>query len=236
MTDGLWKIGDLARRTGVSVRTLHHYDEIGLLSPSHRSEGGHRLYGRDEVIRLQQILSLRQSGFALEQIRELLGREDFDVRAVIDVHLARLRSQIAAQQELCARLEAIAAHYSSATAEEFIQAIEVMTMFEKYYTKEQLDTLARRREQLGEERMRQAPEEWATLMRDVREHMKAGTDPKDERVQALARKWRSLIDEFTGGDPAIEESLKNMYRGETKFAGEQGVDRELGEYLGRALA
>ncbi|MEA2488332.1 MAG: hypothetical protein QOH21_124, partial [Acidobacteriota bacterium] len=62
MTNAHWKIGELAKRTGVSVRTLHHYDEIGLLTPSHRTESGHRLYGREEVIRLQQIVSLRQVG------------------------------------------------------------------------------------------------------------------------------------------------------------------------------
>jgi DNA-binding transcriptional MerR regulator len=230
-----YRIGDLAKRTGVSIRTLHHYDEIGLLSPSHRTESGHRVYGREEVVRLQQILSLRQNGFSLEQIRDALDGA-FDVRQVIDLHLARLREQIAAQQELCARLETIAAHYPTATAEEFIAAIEVMTMFEKYYTKEQLETLAKRRETLGEERMAAAPQEWSTLMQDVREHMRAGTDPKDPRVQALAKKWKSLIDEFTGGDPAIEESLRNMYRSETKFAEEQGVDNGISEYIARALA
>ena len=232
---GSYKIGDLAKRTGVSIRTLHHYDEIGLLSPSHRTESGHRVYGREEVVRLQQILSLRQNGFSLEQVRDALDG-DFDVRSVIELHLARLREQIAAQQELCARLETIAAHYPTATAEEFIQAIEVMTMFEKYYTQEQLETLAKRRELLGEERMVAAPQEWTKLMQDVREHMRAGTDPQDPRVQALAKQWRALIDEFTGGDPAIEESLRNMYRGETKFAEEQGVDQSMTDYIQRALS
>lgn len=235
MTHAFFKIGELAKRTGVSIRTLHHYDEIGLLSPSHRTESGHRLYGREEIVRLQQILSLRQTGFSLEQIREALTHPHFDVQRVIAMHIARLRQQIAAQQELCARLEAIATRYPTATAEEFIQAIEVMTMFEKYYSKDQLETLAKRREMLGEERMARAPQEWATLMSSVREHMRNGTDPKDPRVQQLAKQWRALIDEFTGGDAAIEESLRNMYRSETKFAEEQGVDREIGDYIQRAL-
>jgi len=240
MADTHWKIGELARRTGVSIRTLHHYDEIGLLSPSHRSPSqgsgaGHRQYGREEVVRLQQILSLRQIGFSLEQIRDALGSADFDVLQLIRSHVTRLRKQITAQQELCERLDSIAAHYHSATAEEFIKAIEVMTMFEKYYTQEQLDTLARRRELLGEERMREVPGEWTRLMQDVRAHMAAGTDPKDPRVQELARKWRSLIEEFTGGDAGIEQSLRNLYQGETNLAAEQGVDRELNAYIQAAL-
>src|SRR5436853_6916 len=58
----MWKVGQLAKRTGISVRTLHHYDQIGLLTPSHRTESGHRLYDRDDVVRLQQIVMLRQRG------------------------------------------------------------------------------------------------------------------------------------------------------------------------------
>lgn len=229
-----WKIGEVAERTGLSVRTLHHYDDIGLLRPSHRTPSEHRLYGREELLRLQQIVALRQMGLSLDQIGAALDRGDVDVRELVRSHVARIREQIKIQQELCDRLEMLVEHYHSASAEELIRGIEVMTMFEKYYTKEQLDTLARRREMIGEERMRSVQEEWTTLMRDVRSHMSAGTDPKDPRVQELARKWRSLIEEFTGGDAGIEESLRNMYRSETRLAEEQQVDAEFGEYMRRA--
>jgi DNA-binding transcriptional MerR regulator len=94
------KIGDLASRSGVSIRTLHHYDEIGLLSPSHRTEAGHRVYGRDEVVRLQQILSLRQVGFALEEIRDLLDSKGMGPRQAIELHIARLKEQAATQRWL----------------------------------------------------------------------------------------------------------------------------------------
>ena len=72
MRTGTMKVGTLARKTGLTVRTLHYYDEIGLLSPSRRSEAGYRLYGADDVARLQQIMSLRQLGFSLEDIQALL--------------------------------------------------------------------------------------------------------------------------------------------------------------------
>ena len=236
MTHALWKIGELASRTGVSIRTLHHYDEIGLLSPSHRTPAGHRLYGREEVARLQQVLSLRQLGFSLGEIGDVLDRPGFDARKVIELHIARLRQQIEMQQDLCARLEAVAAHYPSASADEIIKTIEVMTMFDKYYTKEQLDTLAKRREMLGEEHLRAVQEEWPRLMKSVRDEMRAGTDPKDPRVVALARRWMELIHEFTGGDAGIEQSLRNMYRQESQLAEQQGLDGEMNEFIRRALA
>jgi len=90
-------VGELARRTGVSVRTLHHYDEIGLLSPSGRTETGYRLYAAAEIGRLQQIVSLRQMGFSLGEIRACLDGADYSLRQVIALHAARLREQAAAQ-------------------------------------------------------------------------------------------------------------------------------------------
>src|SRR5919206_2272820 len=83
-----WRVGELARRTGVSVRALHYYDEIGLLSPSRRTEAGHRLYCAEDVVRLQQIRSLRALGFGLEEIRECLNDPSFSVQRVIELHIS----------------------------------------------------------------------------------------------------------------------------------------------------
>ncbi|HEX7091807.1 MAG TPA: MerR family transcriptional regulator [Longimicrobiales bacterium] len=238
-----WKVGELARATGLTVRTLHHYDRIGLLQPSARSSAGYRLYGEQDVARLQQIRSLRQLGFTLEQIRELLDRRGGDGAShlrVIEMHLARLREQVRAQQRLCDRLERIAKRLRAAEevpAEELIQSIVEMTMFERYYTPEQLEQLAKRREALGEERIREVEAEWPRLMEEVRAEMEKGTDPSDPRVQALAQRWRALIEEFTGGDPGIAASLKRLYEQETTVHGlDTAAVRAMGEYIGRALA
>src|SRR5438105_8916320 len=118
------KVGELARRTGLTVRTLHHYDEIGLLKPSLHTEAGHRLYTAGDVVRLQQVLSLRQLGFSLEEVRDCLGRLGFSPIEVIRLHLARLREQITLQRRLCERLEAVADRLQAAgevSADEFIR-------------------------------------------------------------------------------------------------------------------
>src|SRR5205085_8718618 len=136
-------------RTGLTIRTLHHYDEIGLLKPSLHTESGHRLYTADDVARLQQVLSLRQLGFSLEQVRDCLGGVGFSPLEVIRLHVARLREQIELQRGLCERLEALAAYFGPAgevSAEAFLQTIEVMTMIEDYYTPEQLESMRKRRE------------------------------------------------------------------------------------------
>ena len=105
-----WKVGELAQRTGLSVRTLHHYDEISLLVPSYRTESGHRLYTVADVARLQQIKSLRQLGFSLDEVRDCLDRADFSPLTLIRTHLARLREQIELQRQLCDQLDKIASH------------------------------------------------------------------------------------------------------------------------------
>ena len=91
----LMKIGELAKQTGLSIRTLHYYDEIELLSPSHRTDVGHRFYSDQDIIRLQQILSLRQLGFSLSEIRECLQSPDYALLQVINLHCARIREQMA---------------------------------------------------------------------------------------------------------------------------------------------
>lgn len=237
MRGTLWQVGELARQTGLSVRTLHYYEEVGVLNPSGRTEAGYRLYSEADVVRLQQIKSLRQLGFSLEEVRDCLGRADFSPQRLLQQHLARLREQIELQQRLCRRLEAIAARLGSAeevSAEEFLRAIEEMTMLEKYYTPEQLEELRQRGEQLGEDRIRAAEAEWQGLIAQVRAEMDKGTDPASEPVRRLARRWRELVNAFTGGNPGIEQSLKRMWQEEQTIHGlDTRAMREMREYLAR---
>ena len=125
------KVGELAQRTGLTVRTLHHYDAIGLLKPSLHSEAGYRLYTASDIARLQQVLSLRQLGFSLDEMRKCLDRPGFAPLEVIGLHLARLREQINSFRSLCERLETLAAHLRAAgevSADEFLNTIEEMTI------------------------------------------------------------------------------------------------------------
>ncbi|WP_370680245.1 MerR family transcriptional regulator [Comamonas sp. GB3 AK4-5] len=92
----------MAQRTGLTVRTLHHYDEIGLLVPSHRSEAGYRMYNRDDLARLHQIQALKQLGFGLAQIGDTLAHNGVSLEQLIVQQIAALDQQV----ELAARLHA----------------------------------------------------------------------------------------------------------------------------------
>jgi hypothetical protein len=100
-----------------------------------------------------------------------------------------------------------------------MEVIKVSENVEKYYTPDQLEYLEGRRREAGEVRIRQVEAEWAELMQQVRAEMEAGTDPSRGRVQALARRWMELVNEFTGGNPGIERSLSMMWRREETIHG-----------------
>ena len=238
-----WKVGALARRTGLTVRALHHYDEIGLLTPSGRTPSGHRLYELADVERLQQIQSLRLMGFPLDEVKRLLDGASLSPRRVIDLHLTRLQEQIAAQSRLAERLTALAIHLDRAegvSMDDLCRMIEAMTTMEKYFTTEQLDTLRTRREGFTEQRAREVQAEWAELIPAVRAKMEAGVAADAPEVLALARRWRSLVEEFTGGDAGISKAVMNMYQHEGPALRQQMGDSvptpEMFAYLGKANA
>lgn len=93
-----WTVGEVAELTRVSVRTLHHYDAVGLLSPSARSEAGYRLYAPADVARLWRILTFRELGFALADIGKLLGSSPEAEREALGLQAALLREQLARTQ------------------------------------------------------------------------------------------------------------------------------------------
>ncbi len=232
------QIGALARATGLTVRTLHHYDEIGLLVPDERSYSGRRLYSEQNVRRLYRIVALRQLGLSLEEIASVLDQNS-DLADAIRQHLARVEESLSLQRRLrrtLNRMLALLEQRREPTLDQFIQAIEETTMIEKYYTPEQQDQLARRRDELGEERIRKAEREWADLIDAVKTEQSAGTDPTDPRMLELARQWRGLIEQFTGGDEGLRQSLATMYRERGPEATSHGMfDSELMQYVGRAL-
>jgi DNA-binding transcriptional MerR regulator len=237
----LRRIGEVAAATGLTVRTLHHYDEIGLLAPSGRSEAGYRLYADEDVRRLYRIAAFRRLGFALGEIGALLDGDGSDPRPVIRAQLDRLDAEVALRERLRARLvrllDALGGDEADAGADLFLEAIEGMTMAEKYYTPDQLEQLEERRSALGDEAIRKAETDWAELIAEADAERAAGTAPTDPRAQELAERWAALIAQFTGGDMGIHASLNTMYETEGAERASRGaLSPELMAWMGEAVA
>jgi MerR family transcriptional regulator, thiopeptide resistance regulator len=228
----MWSVGELARATGVTVRTLHHYDEIGLLAPSERTAAGHRRYGDEDLRRLYRIVALRGLGLALADIRDVLAR-DADLRAAVDDHVRRVDEQVAALGRVRRRLVGIrdALDRGGVTTDQIIDVIEEIRMADSHYTPEQLQQLEDRRRELGEDAIAAAEREWPELIAAVEARRASGTDPAAPEVRALAARWRELVEQFTGGDPGIERSLRSAY---AEHPNAHGMSPDLMAYVARA--
>lgn len=228
----LMKIGELAKQTGLSIRTLHYYDEIGLLSPSHRTEVGHRLYSDQDIIRLQQILSLRQLGFSLKEIIECLETPEFALPKVIDLHRTRIREQMALSRTLLQRLNGIATELEttrSVAVENLIQVMETITMSEQYFTPEQQTALAAR--------FQEREAQWQEMLGLARDVMSQGTDLSSIKVRALAQYWQQIMKSLISGDVEIYESLTKLYQQEGAEAASWGtMDAATFEFILKAVA
>jgi DNA-binding transcriptional MerR regulator len=200
-------------------------DEIGLLKPALHTEAGHRLYTADDIARLQQVRSLRQLGFSLEEIGARLDRPGFSPLEVIHLHVARLREQIELQRRLCARLEGLAAYFRTAeevSADEFLRTIEVMTMMENLCTPGQLKQYEEVAKRVGPEEIRAVEEAWTALLAEVRANR--DLDPASPQAQALAQRWEELTErtmrsyqEF----PELKQAIADNYQ-QGRF---EGFDR-----------
>lgn len=236
----LLSVSQVARRTGVTVRTLHHYEALGLLRPAARSGAGYRLYGEAELRRLQHIVSLKALGLTLDTIRTSLESNSPSLAAAVSGQLSRLREAIARQHALLARLERLAQRLDAGEAidsDTFLSTIEASTVMETYLSSEQLGTIKRRGEMLGAERIREVEQAWPQVIAGMTAALQLGKDPASEEVQPLARKWRALVREFTGGDAGIQQSLNTMFKREAPaMQASTGIDPALMAYACKAIA
>jgi MerR family transcriptional regulator, thiopeptide resistance regulator len=125
-------VGDLAATSGLTVRTLHHYEEIGLLAASLRSAAGHRLYTDEDVERLYRISLLRQLGLPLAAIAQMLDDPAWNVRSALAAHLGEVERQLTAMGQIRSRLLRLVAHHedSGPVTDELLELLEEMTMLE----------------------------------------------------------------------------------------------------------
>jgi DNA-binding transcriptional MerR regulator len=105
-----YSVKQLAKISGVTVRTLHFYDEIDLLKPAYVGANGYRYYEEKQLLRLQQILFFRELGLELRQIQQLLGRSNFDLASALRSHRKLLQAKLERTHELIKTIDETLAH------------------------------------------------------------------------------------------------------------------------------
>jgi DNA-binding transcriptional MerR regulator len=178
-----WRVGELADATGLSVRTLHHYDDIGLLRPGERTSSGHRQYDAADVRRLHRIVSLRGFGLSLAEIGQVLDGELTDPRGLIRTQLDLVEEQIAAADLVRTKLLGVLDGLDRArepSAQTLIELIEVTTAMNRTLTREEYEEMAEQRRRLTESL---TPDELEALNAKRRKAMEALGPEELERMR-----------------------------------------------------
>jgi DNA-binding transcriptional MerR regulator len=211
------KVGAVAAATGLTVRTLHHWDNIGLLSPSGRSPAGHREYAEPDLLRLYQVLALRNLGLSLESIAVCLDAGVDPARLVRD-HLAEVEAAAAELKRRRVKLrrlvEALDADRVPDTAAllEVVRATtpspESARVLARHLDPDQLAELKAHKEAVGPLAHYLLEVEWPELYRRAERYRAAGTAPDDPRVQRLVTRIDELGARFSGGDRELSAGVR----------------------------
>lgn len=189
------KVGELAQRSGLTVRALHHYDQIGLLAPSARSEAGYRLYTAADVARLHAIQALRGLGVPLGQIGQLLASDGSDLPAIVARQARALDQQIAQATALRERLTLLGemlARGAQPEMDDWLGTLGLMNTYARYFSADEI-----RRIVGGWPRV---ADEWQTLVPAMQRAMDAGRPPDAPEVQEMVQRWMGLMHRWMGGD------------------------------------
>lgn len=221
-------VGELSRLTGVTVRALHHYDEIGLIRPSQRSPAGYRLYGDDDVMRLQQVLVFRELGVPLDEIATAIDRAT-DRAALLRKHRAALlekRGRIDAM--VCAvdtALRVLEEGTQKMRAEDFKQLFDGFNpedyeeeARERWGNTDAYKESARRTKQYGKPEWEAIRRESEGIYARLAELMQQGAAAADPAVQAAVEDHRRHIDRwFYPCSKKMHHGLGEMYIADPRF-------------------
>ncbi len=235
----MFTVGELARLTGITVRTLHHYDEIGLVIPSERTAAGYRMYVEADVLRLQQVLLFRELGLPLDEIASAIDTADRE--ALMRQHRSVLLAKRARIDAMLAAMDA----YTGAT----MQPDDVKSMFDGFDPK-QYEVEAREKwgetdayKEAARRTAKYGKAEWAELRAEAdsiyrRLAALMGTPVGDAAVQALVEEHRRHLERwFYPCAVAMHKGLGQMYVGDPRFtANLDKVAPGFARYLADAIA
>jgi DNA-binding transcriptional MerR regulator len=213
------KVGELAALANLTVRTLHHYDSIGLLRPSARSDAGYRLYDRDDVARLHRIQALRAFGMSLSDIGLTLDSPAGSPLAIIDRQLEALEDRMAEARRLRNQLLRVREQLVHGTAPDLStwlttleNTMDMTNVYERYFTKEELQRMPLLRSDA-------AQAEWQGMVEQARGLIESQVPPNADAAKAFALRWLQTFERDTGGDAAVQAKMNMMAEREKEAVG-----------------
>ncbi|WP_080925917.1 MerR family transcriptional regulator [Pseudomonas chlororaphis] len=204
------KVGELALRAGMTVRTLHHYDSLGLLSPSARSSSGNRLYSEADATRLSRIQLLKQNGHSLGQIKQMLEAGSQPPRTLISQQLDSLAAQQRHIEKLRVRLLRLNQKAGKGTlhlGSDWIGTLEMLVLQEEVLSESEVAAL-----QAIEDRLDNLEPSWEALVSDVQSAITAQVSENSLCARTLAWRWMRLVHLTVGEDAELAFKLTLLQR------------------------
>ncbi|GIP31785.1 MerR family transcriptional regulator [Paenibacillus sp. J2TS4] len=208
----LISIKEVKNQTGITVRTMRYYDQIGLLAPSAKSEGGHRLYSEQDLQKLQQIQFLKTMGFSLDEIKEMISDPDWNWLASLKNQLAYVLKEQDKLKQMESSLHGLI-HTIIAEGDEFSGAIQQLIRLSSLDKKIKHDFRSRMFEEQEREWLKLLPNinsndpdslEWMGLLGQVKRHIHEG--PDSPRIQRIIRRMNEKMeDTFAEADSFLEK-------------------------------
>jgi MerR family transcriptional regulator, thiopeptide resistance regulator len=241
-----YQVKEVAELSGLTIRALHHYDAIGLLTPSTRSAPGYRLYDDDDLVRLQQILIGRELGLSLEDIRRSLDDPDFDRREALLAQRAALAERADRAAEMIRAIDTAL----TAIEENDMGKIDMTKIFDGFDPDQYEDEVkqrwgntdaykisAQRTKSYTESDWRRFKDEQGAIHADAIAAMKAGVPSDDARAMDIAERHRLSIDRwFYPCSPKMHCGLADLWEADRRYA--DNIDKYgpgLTEYLAAAV-
>lgn len=216
--DGYMTVGEVARKMGITVRTLQYYDKEGLLSPSAESEGGRRLYADKDLVKLHQILSLKSLGFSLEDIKlHLVSLETpADVANALAKQADTIRGkieQLTASLTAIEQLKAEVLQMQTVNFKKYADIIVNLQMKNDFYfliKRFDDDTLDHIRNQFDKESGLNFMDRYNRLSDKIVQLQRENVSPESEKCQQVVKEYWGLIMEFTNGDMSMLPKLMEI--------------------------
>lgn len=229
----LIQVGELAKRAGITVRTLHHYEQTGLLLPSARSAAGYRLYNLADVQRLHMIQALAKAGLELAEIRDFLEQESLSLTELLDAQICLLDKQLRSINTLRDRLVDLRTGLTgdeTPDLESWLQTLELMNMYDRWFSKEELQQLpfAVQKDALAAV--------WSGLVTEANTLLEQHIPVSDPRAMDLATRWMERLEQDTAGKPEFLTRLNEMHSVEPQMREQTGIPAEMTDYITRAFA
>ncbi|SDY76153.1 MerR family transcriptional regulator [Thermoactinomyces sp. DSM 45892] len=219
------KVKEVADLVGVSVRTLHHYDEIGLLVPDETTESGYRLYSNENLELLQQILFFKELGFSLQTIKEIVHSPTFDRQEALKMHYQTLLEKRQRLDKMIQTVEKTIQHYKGEIQMTNEEKFEGFDFRSNPYEQEA-------RERWGDEAVNRSNQKVAQMGPEIQKEMDdlyfhlasiRHMSPDSEEAQSAITKWYDMLQSFGDYTPEAFRTLGEMYVSDRRFT--KNIDR-----------